>query len=373
MLDNRKFKSKNQKKITKKTIVEENSINYLSFDKLIYHPEKLTGFKVDENIFPITATLSLGNYCNHGCLWCSTAYWRQDDSNSIDFKKIIKWLAGAKKKGLKGVGYVGNGEPLAYKQFSSLIKKVNKLGLDQGVFTNGYLINRFEDELLSSFTYIRISLDAGSKEIHSSLHDVSSSHFDKIVKNLKSLLIKRKNKNPTVGVQFATHQRNIFDLEKCVKISKDIGVDYVSVKPVFDRGSVHEKIEKNSLNAQKVSKIIDKLRKYESNSFKIFFREHQFESENLGYNILDYDRCYAGYFGVNIYEDGVITGCGPHHIPVGDLDTSFDVLEKNIVKVSKNLDLSKCPAGCRFHPMNRLLHKLKNKDIYSKKEHINLI
>ena len=89
MLDNRKFKSKNQKKITK-TIVEEDSINYLSFDKLIYHPEKLTGFKVDENIFPITATLSLGNYCNHGCLWCSTAYWRQDDSNSIDFKKIIK-------------------------------------------------------------------------------------------------------------------------------------------------------------------------------------------------------------------------------------------------------------------------------------------
>ena len=63
----------------------------------------------------------LGNYCNHGCLWCSTAYWRQDDSNSMDFTKITKWLSEAKKRGLRGVGYVGNGEPLAYKQFSNLI------------------------------------------------------------------------------------------------------------------------------------------------------------------------------------------------------------------------------------------------------------
>ncbi len=373
MLDNRKFKSEKQRKLKKEVNFEEKSSNFLSFDKLIYHPEKLSGFKIDKNIFPITATLSLGNYCNHGCLWCSTAYWRQDDSNSMDFTKITKWLSEAKKRGLRGVGYVGNGEPLAYKQFASLIHKVNKLGLDQGVFTNGYLINRFEDELLNFFTYIRISLDAGSKEVHSNLHDVSSSHFDKIINNLKSLILKRKDKYPTVGVQFATHQRNISDLERCIHICSEIGIDYISVKPVFDRGSVNEKIEKNNLNPNEVSNIVEKLRRYESDSFKIFFREFQFESEKAGFNLLNYDRCYAGYFGVNIYEDGVITGCGPHHIPVGNLDTNFNTLEKNIIRVSKNLDLNKCPAGCRFHPMNRLLHKLKNKNSYAKKEHINLI
>ena len=84
-----------------------------------------------------------------------------------------------------------------------------------------------------------------------------------------------------MGVQFATHQRNIFDLEKCVQISKDIGVDYVSVKPVFDRGSVHEKIEKNSLNTQKVSKIIHKLRKMNQIHLKYFL-----EIINLNQKIL---------------------------------------------------------------------------------------
>ena len=55
---------------------------------------------------------------------CSTAYWRQDDSNSIDFIKLTEWLKKAVKRGLKGVGYVGNGEPLAYKIFSKLVRYV---------------------------------------------------------------------------------------------------------------------------------------------------------------------------------------------------------------------------------------------------------
>ena len=373
MLDNRKFIVK--KEIRKKKYQNDynSSFNFLGFDKLIYHPEKLTGFKVDQNIFPLTATISLGNYCNHGCLWCSTAYWRQDDSNSIDFIKLSKWLKKAEKKGLKGVGYVGNGEPLAYKDFSKLIKYVGNLNLDQGIFTNGYLIDRYHNQLLDNFTYVRISLDAGSDKIHSELHDVPIHHFKKIINNLELLLKKRKNNSPTIGVQYATHQRNLHDLKNCVKICKDIGVDYLSIKPVFDRGSVNEKIERNTLTKLEIKDEVISLKRYENDCFKIFFREHQFESESVGYNVLPYDRCYAGYFGINIYENGDITGCGPHHINVGNLDTKFSDLEKNIIKLSKSLDLKNCPAGCRFHPMNRLLHKIKNKGLFTKNEHINLI
>ena len=89
---------------------------------------------------------------------------RQDDSNSIDLIKLNKWLGKAVKRGLKGVGYVGNGEPLAYKDFSKLVGYVASLNLDQGVFTNGFLIDRFQNELLDNFTYVRVSLDAGSKK-----------------------------------------------------------------------------------------------------------------------------------------------------------------------------------------------------------------
>ena len=88
--------------------------------------------------------------------------------------------------------------------------------------------------------------------------------------------------------------------------------------------------------------------------------------------MLVYDKCFAGYFGVNIYENGTITGCGPHHIPVGTLDMPLDELEKNIIKLSEKLDLKKCPSGCRFHNLNFQLHKIINSQDFSKEEHLNL-
>ena len=89
--------------------------------------------------------------------------------------------------------------------------------------------------------------------------------------------------------------------------------------------------------------------------------------------MLAYKRCYAPIFGVNIYENGEIVGCGPHHVVVGNLDTDLDQLEKNILEASKKFDLIKCPAGCRYHAMNFLLHKIYNSDNYAETEHINLI
>ena len=132
---------------------------------------------------------------------------------------------------------------MAYKKFPDLTKFIFEKKTRSRYFTNGFLINRYFQELEKFFTFVRISLDAGSSKVHSKLHDVPESHFPKIIDNIKNL-VKKKNKIPTIGIQFATHQENINDIENSVKIAKDIGVDYFSIKPVFDRGSVNKKIKK---------------------------------------------------------------------------------------------------------------------------------
>ena len=375
----------NREKFTKKKDLEKNLndrklINYsdssensfVGFGKLLYHPEKVIGVKEKKNAFPVSATVSLGNFCNHKCLWCSTAYWQKEKSNSMNFEKLKKWLTKAKKKGLKSVSYVGNGEPLAYSKFREISNASNSLGLDQGIFTNGFLIDRYIKELSEFFTYVRISLDAGSSKIHSNLHDVSETHFPKIIRNIKQLLKIRKNKSPTIGIQYATHQDNIADLKKSVEVVRDLGVDYFSIKPVFNRGSVNEKIAKNNLTKQDFDKAFDEVKNLQNKDFKIFYRPHQIISEENDQNMLVYDKCFAGYFGVNIYESGIITGCGPHHIPVGSLDMPLNQIEKNIVELSESLDLKKCPSGCRYHSLNYQLHKIINFEDFSKKEHLNL-
>ena len=224
----------------------------------------------ETNPFPITATVSLGNFCNHGCLWCSTAYFREDDAFTIDGDKLLNWVTKAKDKGLKGVGYVGNGEPLAFKNFKIISKKIHELDIDQGIFTNGYLIDRYEEELLN-FAYVRISLDAGTAETHSKLHAVKENHFPKIIQNVEKLIKNKKENSPTVGFQFATHQDNIDELELAVKIAREIGVDYLSVKPVFDRGTVKDKIARNSLTKKDFDDAVGKLSKYRDENFKIFY------------------------------------------------------------------------------------------------------
>ena len=352
---------------------EDESFNdILGYGKLLYHPEKIVSIKKDENSFPITATLSLGNYCNHGCLWCSTAYSRVDEATSIDGDKLLNWLQNAKKRGLKGIGYVGNGEPLAFKKFKQICEEAQKLDLDQGIFTNGYLIDRYLEHLLN-FVYVRISLDAGSKKIHSWLHAVKENHFPKILENGKLLSKNKKSDKPAIGFQFATHQHNINDLENAVKLAIDCGAQYLSIKPVFDRGSVRDKIEKNSLQKDDLDKAYDKVSKYNSKSFKIFYRPHQIISESSEQNMLVYSRCYAPYVGINIYEDGSIVGCGPHNIKIGTLDTPLEELEDNISRASKKLNLVNCPAGCRYHAMNYIIEQIKNPTLVREKKHTNML
>ena len=378
MIDNRKKFT--TERVKEKKLENRKLLNYkddtlnsiLGFGKLIYHPEKVMGVKQKTNAFPLTATLSLGNYCNHACLWCSTYYWQQESSKTIDFRKITKWKKKSSLKGLKSIIYVGNGEPLAYKRFPEITKFVYKNKLDQGIFTNGYLMNRYFDELSEYFTFVRISLDAGSSRIHSKLHAVPESHFPKIIENLKKLIKKRNNKTPTIGVQFATHQQNIHEIKKSVELVKDIGVDYFSIKPVFDRGSVNKKILKNNLTKSDFDKAFDSVSNHIDKDFKIFYKPQQIISESNSQNMLVYNKCYAGFFGVNVYEDGSITGSGPHHKVVGNLNTPLEELEENIMRLSEKLNLKNCPSGCRWHPLNFQLHKILNSDSFSREEHINL-
>ena len=191
-------------------------------------------------------------------------------------------------------------------------------------------------------------------------HDVPESHFEKIIANLEHVIAKRKDGTPTVGVQYATHQHNIDDLENCARICQDIGVDYLSIKPIFDRGTVRDKIEKNTLTLDDFDRAYDRVLPYQMIRSRFSIAHNKFYPKKMSKICL----CITSVlldFGVNIYEDGEITGCGPHHVSVGTLDTDMDELEDNIKALVDKLDLKNCPAGCRYHALNYQVHKILNK------------
>ena len=340
------------------------AMDFLGFEKLIYHHERIEKIKAGNSQFPLNLTVSLGNYCNHGCLWCTVYAVQKEQARHADFDAYLAFFERAAARGLKAVCYVGTGEPTAYPKFGELIEAVAALGLEQAMFTNGYLLDRYVDRVLDSFTFLRISLDAGSTGVHDAMHDVKG-HFPRIIDNLGEIVRRRKSGLPTIGVQFVTHQRNIHDLFDCARIVRDIGADYLSVKPVFNwgGGADPDRIERNNLTYEDMTPEVQKIREaFESRDFEIHYRPFQIDSVVEDRNLLEYDRCVAGFFNLNMYEDGRLTCCSPHKVGVGSIHDDIETIERRILQTTPKLDLTECPASCRYHPMNHLVDTIFNSD-----------
>jgi MoaA/NifB/PqqE/SkfB family radical SAM enzyme len=350
-------------------------MDVLGFEKLIYHYDKIEKIKLNQPQFPVNLTVSLGNYCNHSCRWCTVYAVQEEQVRHADYDKFLTFFERASANGLKAITYVGSGEPTAYPRFGELVKRVGEMGIEQGMFTNGYLLDRFFDEVLEYFTFARISLDAGSTEVHNAMHRVNG-HFDKIIQNLAKIIEQRKNDLPTIGIQYATHQDNLEDLHNCAKVVSEIGVDYLSVKPVFNwgGGANKDRIDPNDLTNSELEPVVGRIRsEFESSKFKVYYRPFQIESIQQDQNVFEYDRCVAGYFNLNMYETGDLTCCSPHKVSVGSIEDDPKVLMARIVKETNGFDLSKCPPSCRYHPMNYLVDTVLKPEKSTKKVHANFI
>lgn len=332
-------------------------MNRDGFEKLIYHHDKIVKIGRGEPQFPVHITLSLGNYCNHACRWCTAAAYQEADVRHADADRLLAFLERARGRGLAAVGYVGNGEPTAYPKFAQVVAGARRLGLEQGMFTNGLLLHRHLDAVLESFTYVRFSLDAGTPAVHSAMHVVDD-QFDRIVANIRELVARRRDGTPTVGIQFATHHENITDLPAAARLARDVGVDYLNVKPVFNQGGGRDRsrIAANELRPDELDRAVaDVRRDYESDTLQIQYKPFQIRAVDRDRNVLIYDRCVAGFFNLSVYEDGKVVACGPHHIDVGTIDDDLDEIEARILQLSSSIDLSKCPAACRYHALNHIV------------------
>lgn len=329
-------------------------MDVLGFEKVVFHPEIIERIRRGEATFPLHATIDLGNYCNHRCLWCAANEYQEGRAHKADIERLLGFLERARARGLRAVGYVGHGEPTAHPRFAELTRRVNELGLEQGLFTNGFLLDRVMDELAHFFTYVRISLDAGTAETHAVVHDVPG-HFDAILRNIATL-VGRRGELPTVGIQFAVHDRNFADLAAAARLARTLGADYFSVKPVFKAGAVGARIDKNRLTHADVAPVVRELQsELEDERFSIFFRPFQIRSETADRNVLKYDRCLAGFFNLWIGDRGELVTCAPHQIPVGNIDDDLAAVEQKVLEISKRLDVSRCPGGCRYHALNHLV------------------
>ena len=346
-----------------------------STSKLVFHYEKLNELFTTGKTHPVHITLGLTNYCNHKCTWCYIDY-AKDIKHQInaDLDKMLDALVIAKEYGAKSITIVGDGEPTLHPKFDIFLEKIHSLGYDIGLFTNGaWKKEKITNAIANYCRYVRFSADAADKETHKITH--LTNDFELVLDNIRKVT-ERKTNTLTIGVQFAFNQDNIHDIKNAAIVYGKLGVDYLAYKPVYTN-SLNASHKENSVESEQTYKMLTEAKEYETDSFKIYWKDWQLDA--LVYNkdaSRGYDKCRAIWLSPYFDENGNVEFCGNlkgRGFTIGNIyEKSFDKIWMSDLHLEKvnNINLDKCPKGCKLHGNNLKLEEIANPN---PNKHINFI
>ncbi len=345
--------------------------------KLIYHPKRVNDWIEGKNIYPIYVEISTTNACNHRCVFCAFDFTGHK-SVYLDSKILTDRLYEMGKLGVKAIMYAGEGEPLLHKDINNIILSTKDAGIDVAITTNGVLLNKeLVDNTLKRISWIKVSIDAGTKETHSHIHRTKEEDFDKVLENLMyTVKVRNNNKLKTkIGVQFLLLPDNEEEVKLLVSKIKEIGVDYIVIKPysqhLLSKTTIYKDIKYNN------QYLVEELDKYNDDKFNVVFRSDTMDNWNVGKH--NYDKCLALPFWAYIDSNGNVCGCfnylGNENFNYGNINNNTfeeiwdgDKRKTSLKWTDSELDVSQCRINCRMNKINEYLWNLKHPI-----EHVNFI
>lgn len=345
--------------------------------KLNFHPVRVANWleaKDDleklKKIYPIYVEISPVGACNHRCTFCAVDY--------IGYKNI-RWetnllqdrLSEMSTLGVRSVMFAGEGEPLLHKNLDDIIEHCNNVNIDSSITTNFVLFDKLDaHKLLSNASWIKISINAGTKETYSKVHRTKEKDFDKVLENMKKAVeIKKENNyNCTLGAQMLLLPENKNEVYEFAKIVKEIGLDYLVVKPYSQHLFSETKLYKN-VDYKPMLDLEKKLNELNTDNFNVVFRSNTMKKLDSGHS---YKKCYSTpFFWAHLMADGDLYGCSAYlqqsKFCYGNIkENSFQsVWEgekriKSITYVKEKLNINSCRQNCRMDEVNGYLWRLKN-------------
>lgn len=345
--------------------------------KLIYHPQRVAAWLRDEDIYPLYIEVSPFGACNHRCIFCALDYLEYRP-NILETQTLKSFLKEISAKGVKSIMFAGEGEPLLHKDIAELIISAKDCGLDAAITTNGVLFSQETlEQVLAKLSWLRISLNAGRAETYSAIHRTSAGDFSKVTGNIKAAVqIKRKQGYATtLGVQFLLLNENYTEATVLAEILKDIGADYLIVKPYSQHPASINRL-KGHLDYDKLLFLEEKLDKYSSRDFKVIFRRQ------TALKIKEqrpYKKCLGLSFWAYLTAWGDLYACsaflGDERLCCGNVyKESFEQIWKGqrrraIMKMmQESWDIDNCREVCRLDEVNRYLWELRQPP-----QHVNFI
>ena len=356
--------------------------------KMMFHPEWVARWKeamndweVAKKLYPLYIEATPTAACNHNCLFCAVDYI---DKNPlfIDADIFKKALADMAAGGVKSIMYAGEGEPTLHPKLDEIVLQTKNSGIDVAFTTNGSNLNeRFLDKCLDKITWIKVSIDAGTKETHLRIHRPKNENdWENIFNNLETAVnLKKEKRNQCwLGAQSLLLPRgwdkdgseipsNEEEIAVLAEKLKSIGVDCLVVKPYSHQPLSETEIYKD-ISYGDYSKLSQDLEKIADDNFEIVFRSHTMEkySQDRSYHF-----CGAVPFAwAYIMGDGSVYSCSVYLLDekfyLGNInEQSFKEIwegerRKRHWEFMREFNPKNCRKNCRMDEVNKYLWGVSN-------------
>lgn len=340
--------------------------------KIHYHVDRVHEWlHKTRTVYPIYVEITPSGACNHRCTFCAVDYVGYK-MRQLDKEILKKRVAEMAKKGVRSIMYAGEGEPLLYKDLAEVIRHTSLVGIDASITTNAVaLTEKFAREALPYVTWIKASVNAGSRDVYAAIHRTKPEDFDRVIANLKRAVeIRRELKaSCALGAQMVLLPENAPTAVAFAKIAREIGLDYAVIKPYSQHNmSITHEYEGTQYDAYLT--MADELERLNDARFNVVFRRHTMKK--LGEGGRYYTKCRATpYFWAYVMANGDVYGCSAYledeRFCYGNIntDTFGEIWEgerrlKGADYVENGLDISECRKNCRMDEVNRYLWDLKH-------------
>ena len=336
----------------------------------MYHVPRLNGWLKGQAVYPVYMEISPIGACNHRCTYCALDFMgyqpRFLDVNA--FKNTLNELGSL---GVKSIMYAGEGEPFLHKDIAEIVNSTKVVGIDVAITTNAVLFNEYlAENILENVSWIKVSINGATNRTYSKIHRTQPEDFDKVIKNMRYAARLRKNNkyNCTLGMQLILLPENYKEVEPLSKIAKDIGMDYLVVKP-YSQHPLSKTQKYRNIKYNKYLGLSEKLKKLNDKNFNVIFRLHTMKKWDE--SLRTYKHCLALPFWAYIDAGGNVWACSIYltkkEFCLGNIykNTFQQVWEsekrKKLLKwVESKLDSDKCRINCRMDEVNRYLWELKH-------------
>ena len=334
--------------------------------KLMYHPERVTRWLHGEKIYPIYVEISPTSACNHRCVFCGLDFVGYKP-RYLDWRRLKEIFYEFERLGIKSVMFGGEGEPFLNDDLSKMVVTAFYHNLDVALTTNGTLFNN-PYHYLGVVKWIKTSINAGTPQSYSQIHRTSQNDFHTVIRNMERAaeVRARERCRCTLGMQAILLDKNKDTIHLLAEIARDIGMDYLVIKPYSHHPS--SKHKDFSVDISHIKDISERLMSYNTDSFEVIFRLHAFKQSET---IRNYEECLALPFWAYISTEGDVWNCSAK---MGNDDTFFlgNIYKTPFENIWKNhfdsSDLYGCRVNCRMNSCNEYLWKLKYPD-----DHVNFI